>query len=413
MPFNDLTLPEKYKNFEDRWKWIIAFMVLEDKFVHEILLLMTKSASNAVPTMGVFVKEGRLNLHYNLDFANMLTDPELRYVVTHEIYHTVLHHVTHRMPKRPEDHKIYNIAGDLAINSLIPESPSRHMPKRRDKDGKIIAGHLGVLPKDYEFKEKLSMEQYVLLLKEKGETGEGYEGFDDHGGWSDTDQCVVDQIIKNKIQQVAKKESVWGSVPSDVQAIILAAQRGSVPWYRYLREYMGNLISAVKERSCKRINKRYGLPFRGVKRAYTDRKLVGWDTSGSVGDEDLSRFLSECNTLSEIQPVDMVMFDCQIASPIMPFDDHKPKIEVKGRGGTDFQPLFDLAEKNGYQSLIILTDGCAGAPKKPTTIQDVLWVLTDPSCKPPVPWGECVWITPKGVPQPTRAADVDDPDDAI
>jgi predicted metal-dependent peptidase len=402
MPFNDVTLPSKYKDFDDRWKWLIAFMVLEDKFVHEVLLLMTKMPVKDVSTMGVFVKEGRLYLHYNLDFVNMLTDPELRYVVTQEIYHVVLHHVTMRLPKRKEDHELYNIAADLAINSLIPETPSRHMPKKRDEKGKIIPGHMGLLPKDYEFKEKLSMEQYVLLLREKGEKGKGGGGMDSHDGWSDQDKEVVKQIIKNKIEQIRKKEAVWGSVPSDVQAIILAAQVGTIPWYRYLRDRIGNLISFNKERSCKRINKRFGLPFRGLKRSCTDRKLIAWDTSGSVGDDDLAHFLAECNTLAEVQPVDIVMFDCAIATPIMPFEDSVKKIEVKGRGGTDFQCVFDLAEKHGYQSVIILTDGCAGAPTKPKTVEDVLWVLTDVRYKPPVPWGERVWITPKGIPQPTE-----------
>jgi len=393
MGFFDIkNLPTKYKDIDDRWDWVVTFMVLEDKFVHEMLMMMEKRANKAVGTMGVTVQGATLILYYNPDFINKLTDPELRYVVTHEIYHVALHHCSIRLPESPEDRGIYNKAADMAINSLIPEDPNRCMPT--DPETK------GIRPKDYGFEDKLSMEQYVLLLRDqdasggkgKGQgQGEG-KGFDNHDGWAESE--VMKEIIRNKIEQCSRNERVWGNMAGDVKAIILAAQRSQVSWQKILRHYLGLLPSTKVEPTFKKPNRRYGYPYCGTKRSHIDRKLVGIDTSGSISDDDLSQFLAEVNRLAEIQPVDLQLFDHALQGKCLPFDKKRAQFNVTGRGGTDFEPIMKLAEERRYQSLIMLTDGCAGAPDRPNYVKDIIWVITGGG-KPPVDWGTVVHITPK------------------
>ena len=427
MPFNDLDTPQKYKDFEERWEWILTYMVLEDMFVHEILMMMEKRPCREIETMGVKVEDARLILVYNPNFVHNLSDPELRWVVTHEIYHVVLHHVTVRLPARDEDRMLYNIAADMAINCLIPTSPSRTMPLH--KDGPHKGEPLCLLPTrpPYCFPDKLSKEQYVLLLREKGvdkgssggkspggkkgakndgdDEGKGAGSvIDSHDGWSDADAEVVKQEIRNKIEQISKRESSgWGNLPGDVQGIIMAAQRSSIRWWRYLRHFFGDIITSRSESTFKKPNRRFGYPYCGTKRLHTDRKLVAIDRSGScMSTEDQAHFLAEVNKLSEIQPVDIVSFDVGIHGKVRPFDRKHIRFEYQGGGGgTSFQEVFDLAEQRGYQSLIILTDGEANEPTKPKRVKDVIWVLTDPSKNPPVEWGKRVHIVPKGVSQPS------------
>ena len=146
----------------------------------------------------------------------------------------------------------------------------------------------------------------------------------------------------------------------------------------------------------KRPNRRFGWPYPGTKRLHTDRKLVAIDTSGSIGDDELAQFLAEINKLAEIQPVDLILFDDGIQTGPVPFERKKTSYDFKGRGGTDFSEVFKLAEEHRYQSLIILTDGCAAAPEKPDFVKDILWVLTG-SGNPPVEWGDRIHIVPKGM----------------
>lgn len=385
-----------YANFWERWEWLITFMVVEDRFVHNVLMLMDKSNKESIGTMGVNVEGTRVKLFYSEKFINKLSDAELRYVITHEVYHIVLHHCTKRAPTDKKDRKLFNMAADLAINTLIPQNANRTMPK--DEHGKVI----GLLPSQYGFPEKLSMEQYVQLLKQKenedkekgdGENDDsGESNMDNHDGWEESD--VIDEIIRNAVNKIAKDERVWGTMPGDLKAIIMAAQQSYVAWERYLKHYLGRMVSPTWIRTMKRPDRRFGYPYAGKKRGYTDRKLVAIDTSGSVGEDELAQFLTEVNHLSEIQPVDLVLFDDGIQVGPIPFDRKHATMEFKGRGGTCFKDVFKMAEERRYQSVIMLTDGCAAAVEYPAGVKDVLWVLTG-TYEPPVPWGERVRITPK------------------
>lgn len=384
---------KKYANFYERWDWLVTFMVVEDRFVHQVLLMMDKSRNDAIGTMGVRVEGTRIFLVYNEKFVESLSDAELRFVITHEVYHLVLHHCTIRMPQDKKDHELYNTAADLAINSLIKQDVNRTMPK--DKDGKDIA----LMPKKFDFPDKLSMEQYVQLIKtnptichEIGEgNGEG-GGIDNHGGWKESE--VVKEIVRNAVARIAKDERIWGKMPGDLAAIILAAQQSQISWERHLKHHLGQMVSSSMTRTLKRPDRRFGYPYAGKKRGYTDRKLVCIDASGSVGDDELSQFLAEVNTLAEIQPVDLLVFDTDIQVGPIPFDRKHTDFGIKGRGGTDFAPVFELASERRYQSVIMLTDGGAAACPYPEGVRDVLWVLTGEG-DPPVEWGERVRITPK------------------
>ncbi len=406
MPYSSLNAPSRYKSMEERWKWILAFMVVEDMFVHEMLLMMEKIETRSVPMMGIMVEGTRIKLAYNPIFVNNVDDPTLRWALTHEIYHVALHHCTVRRPEDPKEKGIWNKAADLAINSLIQQTSDR----RWNLDEVKLCW-----PKDMGFEEKLSLEQYLQLLREKDDDGKGGNGgvygscggggdgddegdkemgggFDSHDDWKDSE--VVREIIRNKIEELSKRERVWGNMPGDVKARILAAQKSQVKWTKYLRQHLGNMITCRSESTFKRPNRRFGYPYCGTKRKHSDRKLVLIDTSGSVGEEELAQFLVEVNKLCEIQPVDLQLFDHQLQGPCRPFERRHVSYEFKGRGGTSFAEGFKLAEERRYQSVIMLTDGAADPIPKPRFVRDILWVITGEG-KPPVEWGKIVKIVPK------------------
>lgn len=406
--------PKSYKSFDDRWEWLIAFMVIEDPFVHEILMIMDKIVTTAIPTMAVAPKDGKILLLYNKEFCNSLSDPELRFIVKHEIYHVVLHHISRRKPIEEEAQALHNLAADLAINSLIPDTAQCCMPTRKECKG--------IRPSDpqFKFEEKLSMEQYYQLLEEQfkgggkgkgegdGKGGEGGEkedgdgkdgkggGLDDHSTWSEKDAEIIKETIRQKVEQLAKRSKVWGNMPGDVKEMILAAQRSYVPWHRYLRHYFGNLISSRRESTFKKPNRRFGYPYSGSKYKHIDRKCVYWDSSGSVGDKDLSQFTAETNKLAEIMPVDLQVFDTDLQGPTVKWDKKKLQVHVPGRGGTDFSAIMKHAEAQRYQSIIIFTDGCASACARPQFVKDILWVIVGGG-KPPVSWGDVINIDDTGV----------------
>lgn len=383
-----------------RWDWIITIMIFKDPFVHEILMLMAKECTSSIPTMGVSVCSTGITLFYNPDFVEQLNDAELFYVITHEIYHVVLHHCTTRIPERFEERLLQNAAADLAVNSLITESTERYMPLH----------YQGLRAKDFKLEEKLSMEQYMAILSDNNfvvnisdivsctkdcrcTDGERCRcrcsNMDCHDFWRESD--ALKEIVRDLIDTISKNESIWSHMPGDLKEMILAAQRSYIPWVRYLRHYAGNLVGSKHIPTMKRPDRRYGWPYPGKKRQPSERILVAVDTSGSISENDLAQFLSEINALAEIQDIDLVLFDAAIQLGPIPFSRKKCRFEFSGRGGTDFTDVLTLAQNRRYNTVIILTDGFAETPEKPEFVKNILWVITKDGEKP-VEWGKEIKI---------------------
>ena len=419
----------KYVSLEERWDYLVTSMILGDPFIHQFIMMMVKSADESIGAMGVDVKNATIHLIYNPKFIEKLTDSEIRWILVHEILHLVFHHCTTRASTDPRLHELNNIACDLAINQLIPDTG--YILKPREE---VIKPYF---PKSLNFPEKLSKEQYFQLLlqkeqenkdkgKDKGQPqpgqgqgsgspsddgdkdqtpgqGQGQgkdpisgagELVDSHKGWTDEEAEIIDEIIRNKVDQMTRSSKAWGTVTGGIKEMIQAAQRAQVAWWRIFREYLGLFSTTKKESTLKRPNRRYGYPFPGVRRRHVDKILCCVDTSGSMSDDSLRKFLCEMNIMTETHPVDLVVFDVGIQQGPIPFTRKRKSFAFQGRGGTCFEAIMKLATKGKYKCMVILTDGAASACEYPKGVKDVIWCLVDGG-EPPVPWGRRVHIKEK------------------
>ncbi len=403
---------EQIETANKRFEWLVSFMICSFKFVHQILGIMHKEPTLAIDTIGVNVtEEGKFRLIYNPEFVNSLTDAELTYVFFHEVCHLALHHCTRRPLVHVENKKrmtkeekklfrIANVAMDCAVNELVPVNESCQPP--RDKDGKLGGVHVAEMKKDPEFEdieERQTAEWYFDYLMAKapeeddgdGGDGDGLGGFDNHDGWAESE--TADERVIAKVNSIAQNE-MWGDVSQAFKEIVMAAQVRKINWRNKIRTFFGNLAWKMKMATRKRPNRKYGYQFPGTKKLYIDRWLVAADTSGSVDEDLLAQWIGVLNQLAEEYPIDFMQFDCDKTEDPHPYDRRKTSLEFKGRGGTDFDPVFEIVEKRKYKGVMILTDGEASAPKKPR-IAKVLWVLPG-GHTPPVEWGERVSLV-KGV----------------
>ena len=419
----NITLPSE-QEIEERWRYINSSMIMTDPFIHEFLIIMNKRANPLIPTMRVGVEGARIILEYNPFFLTLLTDEAIRWVLYHEVFHVALHHCTLRAPSDTKNMKIFNTAADLAVNPLIKTTGLVRAP-----DPKVITP---LWPKQFGWDDKLSMEQYLQLLwkwdkeqedkknKQKGgDQGDGGQGddgqddtgdgannssasssavdnapgggqlVDDHGLFQESE--IIDQIIRNKVEEMLTQSKFWGNMDGHTKALIEAAQKSKVPWYKHLRHQLGRFVVDERQPTTSRPNRRYGYPFQGTTPLCVDRILFACDTSGSVSNRAFSQMITEMNKAREHNPIDMVQFDWSIQVGPIPFDKKMKRLEAQGRGGTRFGPVFELAEKMRYKALVILTDGYAEAPEKPRYVKDVIWCLVEEG-KPPVPWGKVIKV---------------------
>ncbi len=137
-----------------------------------------------------------------------------------------------------------------------------------------------------------------------------------------------------------------------------------------------------------------GLYLPSVHREGVGEIVIGVDTSGSIGAEELNQFASEITAISDqAQPEAIHVVYCDaVVQGTQDFGPSEPVVlEAKGGGGTDFRPVFEWVGSNGLSPvcLIYLTDlCCANFPAPPS--YPVLWVTDS---RRTAPFGETVRIT--------------------
>ena len=382
--------PEQIRMAVKRFDWVLAFMTLNDRYNYEILGRMQRIPLSITqcPTMGVGPQGLEIVLTYSPEFASGLEDEELRWVLSHEVLHVSFHHVTLRSPKDRREADLDNAAADLAINSLLGQGHNGKIPYAREdkidkKTGKVKVkkGDPWVLlPSQYGFPEKLSMEVYRELLREHYQANpdqlkDDMEGrmCDDHSGWHPSD--VGDATINDWIERIGRSGS-WGHLPADTIAAIKAAQVSEVAWDKELRWYLGRMESSVRRHTYRKPNRRVGYPWSGVIKETGDVPLFAPDTSASVDDGNLAKFLAEFNSAAARRPFDYMCWSSGLTMPKpIRWDRKRDTLEFRGRGGTDPQPVINFAAENGYHQLIMLSDGEFGCPVVPPGL-DILWVIT-------------------------------------
>jgi len=160
---------------------LISFLQ-DAPFFAEMSRYIRKTPTTDLPTAGVaFDPEfDDVTRYWNPDFFRSLNDAEVRGVLLHEFYHLVFQHLTHRRKTPP---KMWNIATDLAINSIIVASEGKGYALPQ---GGLIPGQFPVPPGDRKFTKEekdampmasliesfphsMASEWYFTRLKEKAE----------------------------------------------------------------------------------------------------------------------------------------------------------------------------------------------------------------------------------------------------
>lgn len=379
-------------NILDVFERTVAAVLSKEPYYGFLLLNMKRHFNSKVPTAGVNVKDGHINLYINSDFFMGLTKEHRIGVLIHEIKHiTHLHLLRRKDDTNPRD---YNIAADAAINPSI--SQLKTYPT-----GCLLTGKQGkVMPESIapNLLSNETAEYYLKYIqkqkKDKGDgTGDGVNDLDDHSVWEDGegDAEAVKEVLKKQLKDAKDKaQSIGaGNVPGDAELALDALSKSLVTWKQALRMFFASISDCRKEKTRKRRNRRYGIAFPGKKKEPTTKLAIAIDTSGSVSDQELQQFFTEIRQLATLVD-EMHIIQCDSAvTKVEPWNGKIP--QVLGRGGTEFQPALDAATKLGVDGLIYFTDGdCYSEPTKPG--YPVLWALVRGVNKP-VSWGKHLHVT--------------------
>ena len=356
-------------------------LLMDEPFFACLSRKLEKKPDRSIKTAGVYVNKqtGQFEMIYNPEFLDSLPEDQIKGVLKHEFYHLIFEHVTSRKPEGV-NHKTWNIAADLAINShLVGELPAfACMPG---------VGPFENLPKHRtaEWYLKHITDDQVDQCGEgsgdgEGEDGEGEPGtgqLDDHSGDEESDNPAeqaakqmakerLKQSMKEAAQEASKSPNGWGSIGGELKKDILKKLETKVDWKKVLRYFIKTSQRANKSSTVRRINKRYAYIHPGKKVKRQAKIAIAIDQSGSVGDDMLEKFFGELNKLSKLAAFTVVPFDTKVDDKLV-YEWKQGKAHKAERvmcGGTCFDAPTEYVNKRGdFDGVIILTDMEAPAPK--------------------------------------------------
>lgn len=208
-------------------------------------------------------------------------------------------------------------------------------------------------------------------------------------------QAEADLDVRSR--QAAAMARRAGSLPGAlVEMVEAAADRED--WRDRLRlAFDGTLRGGP---SWSRPNRRFvahGLFLPGWARSGAGTVVFAVDTSGSIPARELAAYVANAAAvLDETGPEELILVQCDAA--VQGVERFGPgetidRIEVQGRGGTRFQPVFDWVAENAphARAIIYATDlACSDRPADPGI--PVIWLT--PVRGRAMPFGEVVHIAP-------------------
>lgn len=443
-----MTRPVFDDTVDDKLSYARAAVVFDAPYFASIVYGFVYVPIEGISTMGVTRK---MVLGYDPSWVKVATIPELAADIVHEVNHFMRKHFDRG--ENIEDPKLFNTAGDLAINQDLRNTG---IWKLADKNSARPA----IFPEDYKLPEGLSTEEYydrLLQMKQNGTLKEpspnggicsGHCG--SIAGGTD-DPKFGDALDAKEGRTAVEIQSITKRAAADIKAHVEAKGRGSVPgglmefakalieephvrWQNELahviRNSSGRIQAGGEDFSMSRPSRRSVI--RGIVRPgmieHQPEIAIIRDSSGSMNEQQLNACIREAYHIMHALGVDEAWFADADADVAMPWKRVGPQFfrnltEVHGRGGTSFKPAIAAADKlfPRPDMLIYCTDGDGDAPRHPPQDMVIVWALIMGGyCgrpRAPARWGHTVIVSedPKlrkaTILLPDEETDADDTDD--
>ncbi len=368
-------------DIQDKLARACKSLILREPFYGLFLIGLNKKIRKDVPTAGVSKHGIGIQLSINADFFMGLPDEHQIGLLKHELLHVSFGHLM--MRDSYPNKKLFNIAADLEINQYIDKSMLPEGGLTLDSFADLKLPKKAGTKKYYDLLEQECKDNPCQSLQSILDQMDGDSQYD-HKTWEEFEELAeaekklvqrqIEHQLKETAEQTVKRR---GTIPGELAELIKRLQTVLPPsfdWKGYLKRFVGNSVFTFTKKLRRKFNKRY-TDNPGLKIKHKNHILIGVDTSGSVNTKELEHFMSEMVHVQKTgHQITVAQCDTNL-SDVSPFNSKKDW-QIKGRGGTCFQPVIDhFNEMRGrYTALIYLTDGEAPAPED--CPKNTLWVLS-------------------------------------
>ena len=355
-------MQERYTHILERW-FITEPPLFQVLCIHELI---------ANTQMSCPLRSGRKKLEYNPDIVREMSDDGLEEALRAEAVRLLLKHPYERRPEGCSQ-KAMGLGSNLVVGDNY-----KH-PRFRIET-----------PEEFGLKTGMSYEWYARMVEQQNESGgQGGDDGDDDGRQSMSDKhrdlaelWDEDELTVQMINEVINTTKSWGSLGGNFAELLQASVKAKINWRNIFAGFRASIISSKRKLTRMKPNRRTGFDNMGSVRRFDTKLLVAVDVSGSISTESLKYFYGVINSAFRygFESIDVIQFDCGVRAV------HNLKKVIKdvaivGRGGTSFQEPIDYAHENGYDGLVVLTDGYAPEPTIPDGFKTgILWVCENESC---------------------------------
>jgi predicted metal-dependent peptidase len=320
---------------------------------------------------------------FNPGYIEGLSLDQAKGLLGHEVMHLAAAHHARRQDRNA---KKWNMATDAAINGILERSgfilPPGHIPGAPDdQSAESLYNALPDPPPD--------------AGSDPGKSGEvrdapGKDG--NQAGPAEMAQAEAEARVM--VAQAAQQAKSMGKLPTDIARMVDEMLQPKLDWAALLRRFVER--TTKDDYRWTPPNRRFihdGIYLPSAHSETLGDIVVAVDTSGSIGNKEISEFAAEISAILEDFRTTATVIYCDTAiSNIETFTQDNLPLELhpKGGGGTSFVPPFDYVTEMGTvpACLIYLTDlESSHFPAEPD--YPVLWVKT-PGYGTPPPFGEVI-----------------------
>jgi len=199
---------------------------------------------------------------------------------------------------------------------------------------------------------------------------------------------------QQRLAGAAQQAMQAGKLGANLARMIEHLLQPQLPWRMLLARYMTSVARA--DFSYSRPSRREGPFILPSLRSQQVDMVIAVDTSGSIQPQEIDEFLSEINAIKgQISArITLLACDAQLANNCPwiyePWESFQLAIELRGGGGTAFEPVFDWVERQALHPdlLLYFTDAEGSFPKQ-EPLYPVIWLVKG---KNKVPWGQRIQL---------------------
>ena len=361
-----------------------------------IIMLGESKTKAGIPTA---YTNGR-DKYYGAEFVDTLTEKGFNFVVGHENFHVLYKHLNTWKHLWKQDPRLANAACDYVINLQIMElDPQRKLVElppigvlyderfRGWDSGQVFE----YLKKKIEEKEKQQQPQQgseqcdnqgdgtpqergpvdadeFVENYSKGKSGDAMDEHDWEHAESLSEQEKKD-LEKAIDQAIRQGDILAGKLGGGTNRAIGALPEPKVNWREQLRDFVTSVTAGRDASTWRRPSRRWLAHGHYMPSPYAESVgpvVLGVDTSGSIGDEQIAEFLAEIKSIAETMPperIHLLYWDTAVAGEETyvagEYDTIVQSTKPAGGGGTDPLCVQHFVQKMNTKPefVLMLSDG--------------------------------------------------------